>query len=319
MNSHSKPETTQPETTFIGIDVSKQQLDYSIAAAAPSRVSNTARGRAKLLNIIRSQPGAWVVCEATGGYEQPLVAALLQAGIQVSVVQPARVRHFALAEGLLAKTDGIDARLLARFAEKIRPRAELPAEPHAVLLREMLEARRVLVDQLAEITNRLEQANGYLAKTLKVQQRHLDKQLAKVVADIDAHIGENAELKRRAERLQQLKGVGPVLAATLMAYLPELGKLPDKTISSLVGVAPHPYDSGNTCRKRRIRGGRAVIRRVLYMAAVSAIRSNPILRAFYKRLREQKGKPAKLALVAVMRKMLSVLNRLIADPHFSLA
>lgn len=319
MNSHRKSETTHPESTYIGIDVSKHHLDVFIPGAPKRRDPNTPKGRADLLGALKGVAHPRMVCEATGGYEQALVVACFTAGIEVSVVQPGRVRHFALAEGLLAKTDAIDARLLARYGEKMRPRCEVPTQPDAVRLRQMVEMRRVLVELITQTSNRLELAQGYLCEGLQAQLDGFKSSLARVNADIHAHLESSATLRAKAARLRQLKGAGPVLTATLLAYVPELGSVSDKTLASLVGVAPYARDSGNTSRRRYVRGGRGAVRRALYMAAVIAVRHNPILKDFYTRLRHQSGKPAKVALVAVMRKMLSVLNRLIADPQFSLA
>lgn len=319
MNSHCKNEMTLPHITFVGIDVSKLHLDSFIPGAPARRDPQTPAGHADLIAALRQIPHPRVICEATGGYEQTLAATLMAAGIEVCIVQPGRVRHFAFAEGLLAKTDRIDAELLSRFGQKIQPRCEIPADPDAVRLRQILETRRILVVLITDMGNRLELAQGYLREEIESQLASFKVRLAKVEADLDEHIRTAAALKSKNQRLQEVKGVGPVLAATLLAYVPELGHISDKTLSALVGVAPHPHDSGNLRGKRRVRGGRANVRKVLYMAAVASVRFNPILKAFYSRLRNQAGKPAKVALVAVMRKLLGVLNRLIADPDFSLA
>lgn len=318
MNSHCKEEMIVPAITFVGLDISKARLDSRVAAGPPREDDNTPGGHAAFIAYLRGFTRPRVICEATGGYEKAVVAALLEAGIEVCVVQPARVRHFARAEGLHAKTDRIDAQLLARFGQRMLPRLELPAEPAAAKLREMLEFRRVLSDQVMETSARLDTAAGYLREKLQTLLGELKSAMAAVDADIAAHVASDPGIATKAKRLRQLCGVGPVLAATLLAYLPELGTVSDKTIASLVGVAPHPDESGNRSRKRRVEGGRGCVRHVLYMAAVAAARSNAILKGFYKRLRD-KGKPAKVAIVAVMRKMLAVLNRLIADPDFSLA
>lgn len=320
MNSHGKSETTRTEITHVGVDVSKHHLDVHIPGLPARRDQNTAGGIAALIDVLKTLPCPRVICEATGGYERALAASVLDAGLEACIVQPSRVRHLALAEGLLAKTDRIDAALLSRFGEKLQPRSEIAADPDAVRLREMLEMRRVLVDLITTTTgNRLELAQGYLREHLEAQLAGFKTSLEEVERDIATHLKTSPDLSAKADRLQQLKGVGPVLAATLPAYVPELGKVGDKTLASLAGVAPHPRDSGQTSRRRRVRGGRAVVRHVLYMAAVSAARSNAVLKEFYQRLRQEKGKPAKLALVAVMRKMLGVLNRLVADPQFTLA
>jgi transposase len=183
----------------------------------------------------------------------------------------------------------------------------------------MSDFRRMLSDDIVKTSNRLELAEDYLREQLHKQLAHLEVLKKKVEVDIAAHIRNTAELAQKAARLQELKGVGPVLASTLLAHVPELGKVGDKTLACLVGVAPHPKQSGNFKGKASIRGGRANVRHVLYMAAVTAIRSNPVLAAFYQKLRTESGKTAKVALVAVMRKMLVVLNKLIAQPNFSIA
>jgi transposase len=319
MNSHCKIEKIQTETNHVGIDVSKQHLDISIAGSKNLRIANTPAGLRSLHQKLVRLAHPRVTCEATGGYEKLLVASMLDAGIEVCVAAPGRVRYLAHAEGLLAKTDSIDAELIRRFAEKIPLPLQIKQNPAAQRLRQMSDFRRMLSDDIVKASNRLELAEGYLREQLQSQLTHLEDLKKKVEADINAHIRSTEELAQKAARLQELKGVGPVLAATLLAHVPELGKVGDKTLACLVGVAPHPKQSGNFKGKASIRGGRANVRHVLYMAAVSAARCNPVLSAFYIRLRTQSGKTAKVALVAVMRKMLSVLNKLIAQPNFSLA
>jgi transposase len=318
MNSHHKKEMADPSVNFVGLDVSKARLDSFVPGGKPRTDSNNAQGHADLIKHLCSLPNPRVICEASGGYERAVVTTLLKAGVGVCVVPPARVRHFALAEGLLAKTDRIDAALLARYGDKIRPPLELPVDPAAVRLREMLDLRRILSDRRVATSSQLQLAQGYLREGLQAQLGGLRAALRQINRDIATHLKADPVLCAKAKRLRQMCGVGQVLAATFLAYLPELGLSGDKTLASLVGVAPHPADSGKHRGKRRIRGGRPVVRDVLYMGAVAAATHNPILVAFYRRLTD-KGKPAKVALVAVMRKMLSVLNRMIADPQFSLA
>lgn len=319
MNSHCKIETTRTQSSYIGIDVSKKHLDIALPGGIASRYDHTPEGLERLATAIRdSHPHVQVVCEATGGYERDLVRAMFAAAIPVSVVQPGRVRHFALAEGLLAKTDAIDAALIARFGEKIAPRPETPPDPDAVRLREMLEARRIVLNTITENRSRLELAEGYLAAQLRQMLASLEASLSAIETDLAAHIRQSRLLRQASHRMQELKGVGPVLSGTLLAYVPELGHVSDKTLASLIGVAPHPRDSGLHKGRRSIKGGRPQVRHVLYMAAVTAARSNDVLKEFYQRL-IARGKPAKVALVAVMRKILCVLNRLLADPNFSLA
>lgn len=309
---------TKLPPTYVGLDISKDQLDYCLSETAEGRCAYTPAGRAELIQKIRALSGARVVCEASGGYEKLIVAELLQAGIEVCVVQPGRVRAFAYAEGLMAKTDRIDARLLRRFGEKITLRLAVPGDPAATTLRELLEHRRQLTTQLTEVVGRLPLAGRTLGKLLAAQQKFLERQIAEVERMIKQLIDQDPDLKKKSARLQEITGVGPVLSATVLAYVPELGQIESPQLSALLGVAPYPDDSGQHRGPRHVRGGRAQVRHVLYMAAVSASRSNPILAAFYQRLRA-KGKPAKVCLVAVMRKMVCLMNNMIQNPDFVLA
>ena len=318
MSSHCKMETTKPEqANYAGVDVSKDRLDYALPDGRAGHVPNTIEGHARLCKALHGFDAVRVVCEASGGYERAMVASLLEAGVEVCVVQPGRVRAFAHAEGLLAKSDPIDAALLRRFGEKMQPRLLVPSDPAAATLRELIEHRRGLSGQLVPVGNRLDLAGKTLRTLLTRQQSFLKGELEAVEAMIAAHIDQDPGLRGKAERLRQLQGVGPVLAATLLGYVPELGKIESAQLSALIGVAPFARDSGKSSRPRHVRGGRAVVRHVLYMAAVTAARSNPVLRLFYARL-VATGKPKMVCLVAVMRKLLSVLNRMLADPHFVL-
>jgi transposase len=321
VSSHYKKESTmtaQKEPHYVGLDIAKAQLDYAVTDTVAGRIANDPPGHASLIALLQKLARPRVVCEASGGYERPVVAALLAAGLEVCVVQPGRVRAFAHAEGTLAKTDRIDAQLLRRFGQSVPPRLAVPADPASALLRDLRDRRRNLIGRLVEVENQLATARPALRRWLEREQRFLTRERTAIEAAITRHLAEEPTLRQKSARLQQLKGVGPILAATLLGHVPELGTLPDATVSSLVGLAPHARDSGNTRMPRHIRGGRGPVRHVLYMAAVSAIRSNPILREFYQRLRAR-GKPARVGLVAVMRKMLTVLNRLLADPNFCLA
>ena len=309
------PDQTQPHC--VGIDVSKLTLDYALTATAEGQVPNTVEGYRTVLEQLRPLGGARVICEASGGYERGLVAALWAAGVAVCVVQPGRARAYAQSEGQLAKTDRIDAQSLRRFGHGVALQVTQPTPAEVEDLRDLLDRRRDVVERLVELDNQLGLARPTLRKLVVVEQRFLEKQRAGLDRRIEAHIAAHASLRQKAARIRELKGAGPVLAATLLAYLPELGGRPVKTLAALVGVAPHARDSGQSHRPRQIRGGRAALRHVLYMCAVTAVRSNPILRAFYERLRAN-GKPAKVCLIAVMRKMLVVLNRLLADPNFCL-
>lgn len=312
-------EKTTPtlEATYVGLDVSKDRLDYTVDGTRCAHVPNTASGHARLLAALRPRRGVRVICEATGGYERAVVAALLLANLEVCVVNPGRVRAFAHAEGLLAKTDQLDAQLLRRFGEKVRPRLHAPMDQATIALRELLDYRRQVSDQLVAVRNRLELAGPVLRARLDGQVTFLAQELAVTDQLIQDHIDHDDTLRRKAARLRELKGAGPVLVATLLAYVPELGDIADPQLSALIGVAPFARDSGRSHKPRHVRGGRGVVRHVLYMAAVAATQHNPVLRAYYARL-VGAGKPKLVALVAVMRKMLLVLNRLLADPNFVL-
>lgn len=310
------PENAEPD--YVGVDIAAERLDYCVNETAEGHCPNSPIGRAELIAMLKRLPRPRVICEASGGYEKLVVAELLAAGIEVCVVPPARVRALAYAEGLLAKTDRIDARLLRRYAQKVPLRLALPVDAVLATLRELLEHRRALTTQLSEVEGRLPLAGATLAKLLGRQRAFLQKQIEQVEKMIGQHIDHDPHLRGKSERLQQIKGVGPVLASTLLAYVPELGQIESSQLSALLGVAPHPKDSGKNRAPRHVRGGRSQVRHVLYMAAVCAARCNPILAAFYQRLKAH-GKPARVCLVAVMRKMVCLMNRLIQDPHFALA
>lgn len=309
-----------PETLpyrYVGIDISAARLDYCLDESHEGAVENSPSGRRELIRMLKQLEQPRVVCEASGGYEKIVVAELLDGGLEVCVVQPGRVRAYAYAEGLLAKTDRIDARLLRRFGQSVQLRLTQAQDHASSVLRELLEHRRQLTIQLSEVDSRLRVAGPTLKRLLHKQQQFLREQLEAVDKLIDEHIDQDPDLRDKAQRLQTMKGVGRILAATLLAYVPELGTIDGGKISALVGVAPYAKDSGTCPGARHIRAGRYQVRHVLYMAAIAAARYNPVLRAFYQRL-NARGKPAKVCLVAVMRKMLCVLNRLLQKPDFVL-
>jgi transposase len=316
MNSYNKVESTEP-VSYVSLDVSKARLDYATPGRKCRQVPNTAAGIATLINVIKPLPGVRVVCEATGGYERRLLEQMHQAGVPVCRLPPGRVRHFARAEGTLAKTDRIDVGVIYRYACSMHPRVEKPPLPEVTALRELLDYRRQLVAQATQTSNRLETAGATLQALLQTQQAQQQSALARAEELIAQHLRAHPALAAKAERMQQIQGVGPVLATTLLAYLPELGEEDDKRIAALVGVAPFAQDSGESAKPRHARGGRVEVRNVLYMAAVSASQHNPILAPFYQRLRAA-GKPANVCLLAVMRKLIVVLNRMLKDPHFTL-
>lgn len=308
----------QATPTYIGLDISKARLDYTVDDQRTADVSNNPKGHQALIGWLKQQPNPRVVCEATGGYERAVVAALLEAGREVCVVQPGRARAFAEAEGLMAKTDRLDALLLRRYGKAVVLRLAKAPDPLTVELRALLDRRRDLIERRVEIDNQLGTAVPTLAKLLEREQRFLRKEIAYIEQAIAQLIDSHPALKQKHQRMQQLQGCGPVLATTLLAYLPELGEVSDATASALLGVAPYAKDSGKSGKPRHVRGGRGTPRHVLYMAAVSASQSNPVLAHFYQRLLAA-GKPPMVCLVAVMRKIVVVLNRLLADPQFTLA
>ena len=310
------PETAIP--TYVGLDISKARLDHTLDENRIASVPNDANGHRKLVGWLKTQSHVRVVCEPSGGYERTVVATMLTAGIEVCLAHAGRARHYALAEGLLAKTDAIDAQMLRRYGQAVKLRLAEPPDPPTAQLRELVDRRRGLLDRLTEVTGQLELAGKTLAHWLKREDRFLSRELEAIEQEISSHIDQHPTLKQKFLRMQELTGVGPVLASTLLAYVPELGAVPDATVSSILGVAPYAHDSGESHNARHIRGGRGQARRVLYMAAICAIRHNPVLKAFYERLRAN-GKPPKVCVVAVMRKMATVINRLLADPNFKLA
>ena len=310
------PEKANP--TYVGLDIAKARLEYTLDEERTTAVDNDAAGHAKLMRWLKTQPKVRVVCEASGGYERAVVAALLENGIEVCLVQPARARAYAHAEGLLAKSDPIDAQMLRRYGQAVKLRLAAATDPAVAMLRDLMDQRRDLVERLVEVANQLEQASKVRAPWLQREKRFLEKELETLAKAIAQHIDNDPTLRQKHARLQQMDGVGPILASTLLAYVPELGAVGDSTLSALVGVAPFAADSGTKCGPRHVRGGRAAVRHVLYMAAIAAVRSNRILTEFYQRLRAA-GKPPMVCIVAVMRKMLTVLNQLIARADFVLA
>ncbi|MBI5119040.1 IS110 family transposase, partial [Candidatus Poribacteria bacterium] len=253
-----------------------------------------------------------VVMEATGGYETALAAALAAAEMPVVVVNPRQVRDFAKAIGRLAKTDRIDARVLALFAERVRPPLrEMPDEALRTLAA-LLTRRRQLIEMLVAERNRLDHASPSVEKSLKQHIRWLEKRLDDVDSDLDQTIQQSPVWRAKEDLLRSVPGIGPVVSRTLLADLPELGSLNRKKIAALVGVAPLCKDSGTLRGKRMVWGGRAPVRAALFMGALIASRHNPVIRDFYKRLVDA-GKPKKVALVACMRKMLTILNAMVRN------
>jgi transposase len=302
----------------VGLDVAKSILQLDLASQSQT-LTNDSQGHAQLLKRLRCHPGAHVVCEATGGYEQPVVRVLHTAGIPVSIVEAGRVRHFAKAKGLRAKTDPIDAAVLTAYGRTFQPKAT--AAPTAVQARlsELSQRRLQLIHTLTAETNR---AAHYTDPLSRRQTRQLQQCLEKQITACDKAIAEiiaaDTTLKSRAERLDAIPGVGQVTAATVLAELPELGQISHQAAAALVGVAPYNRDSGDQTGARHIAGGRGVVRSALYMAVLSSVKHDPILKAFYTKLRAA-GKKPKVALIACLRKLVILMNRLLKNPNFQLA
>ena len=299
---------------FVGIDVSEQRLDVHVLPSGELAAFDRDRlGIERLIGWLAGKACALVVVEATGGLERRLEAALGDAGMAVAVVNPRQIRDFARAGGLLAKTDRLDAGVLARFGERMRPVAR-PARPPADHALAALVLRRRQLAQLVEAErNRARRADD--AAVLASIEAHLGW-LREAMAALEAEIGErlaaNAEWRDKADLLASVPGVGAVTTASLIGLLPELGRVDGKAIAALVGVAPFARDSGLMKGRRTIWGGRGDVRRVLYMATLVASRHNPTIRAFYDRL-VAAGKAKKLALTACMRKLLVILNAMLRD------
>ena len=298
-----------------GIDVSKQHLDVCLGTE-DQRLGNDANGWDAVIARFKDADVDLVVIEATGGYERGLVCALQGASIAVARVNPRQARDFAKSMGALAKTDRVDARILRDFGDvlarhKDRAKYITPLiDEYRQELAALMTRRRQLVDMRVAESNRLEQASKRAVRSIKSVLKTLDKQLAAIDHDVDAHL--DAHFKDQRTLLDSVKGVGPVTILTLTAALPELGRLGRRQIAKLVGVAPLANDSGPRKGKRRIWGGRSDVRAVVYMATMAAIKHNPAIKAFHSRLTAA-GKPKKVAIVACMRKLLTILNAMLRD------
>jgi transposase len=301
------------EKVYVGIDVSKACLDVAVEPQERLwRMENSPVAIARLVKQLVELYPTMIVVEATGGYEAKLVEALCAAGLPVARVNPGRVRRFAQGMNWLAKTDKIDARLLARFGEKANPRlTQLPNEQEKRLAA-LVKRRKQVLDMLVAEHNRLENADPDILQYILGSQTMLQDQLDELDRAIQSHIDQTPDLKKKQDLLTTVPGVGNVTASTLTAQLPELGACDRKQIAALVGIAPFPHDSGRKRGKRFIKGGRPSVRSVLYMAALSASRFNPVICAFYNRL-ILSGKEFKVALVACMRKLLTILNAIIRN------
>ena len=296
--------------TFVGIDVSKAKLDVAIGDEPSFTVPNTPEGHAALVERLAAAKPHRVVMEATGGYEAAAAAALYRAGLPVVIVNPRQARNFAKAMGYLAKTDAIDAKALAHFAAAIKVEPRPIADDDARELDALLDRRRQLVGMRVMEANRKATATGRVLRDVEAHLRWLDEHIARIDRELDERIRSSPVWREKDDLLRGIPGIGPVLSRTLLAGLPELGQVSHRCVAALVGLAPMADDSGQHHGVRRIVGGRAQVRSVLYMAALAARRCNPVLRAFAERLTAA-GKRPKVVLVAVARKLLVIANAIL--------
>jgi transposase len=310
---------TDTPMPYLGIDVSKEKLDLAIEGQADVfTFANDVAGITQLIQRLEQLHPALIVVEATGGYERALLNAALEASLPIARVQPGRVRHFAKAQGLLAKSDGIDAHLLAVYARCLQPAVSEKRSKNQLELDALLVLRRQLIDARTAHTNQMQMADSsFVRATLAKLLRQINDRIKQVEKRIAALIDSDDDLAGRRDLLLSVPGVGKTTAATLAAQLPELGKIDRCQISALVGVAPYNRDSGKSFGKRSIFAGRAAVRSVLYMATLTAIRCNPAIRNFAQRLK-QNGKLPKVVITACMRKLLTMLNAMARDnSHWS--
>ena len=309
-----EPVSDVSDRSIVGLDVSKTRLDVAVRPSGESwSVSNDEAGIKLLVKRLKPYPGALVVMEATGGFEHAAAAAVSAAGFEAAIVNPRQVRDFGRAVGQLAKTDTIDAELLALFGERVKPKPRPLADADLQVLQALMARRRQVIEMLTMEKNRVS-----MARTTAVQlslKRHiewLEKQLSDVNRELGNAIKQSPIWRAKENLLTSVPGVGRVTSTTCVAHLPELGLLNRKQMAALVGVAPFARDSGSYSGRRVIWGGRAPVRNALYMATLVATRHNPVIREFYARL-IQAGKPRKVALVACMRKLLTILNAMVRD------
>lgn len=312
----------KPEERFVGIDVSKTVLDIAVLPDGTQwSVPNTAQGIDELAATLKPLAPALAVLESTGGLHRAVAAGLAAAQVPTAVVNPRRVRDFAKASGRLAKTDRLDAEVIAHFGRAIRPRPTRLPDAATQALEAHLERRRQVVTMITAEKNRLSSAVGPVRKDIQRHIAWLEKELHKLDEELSKRVQENPAWREREDLLRSVPGVGPVLGVTLLAEVPELGELSGKQIASLLGVAPFNRDSGLLRGRRTVWGGRAPARQTLFMATLAATRHNPLIRAFYLRLCAA-GKAKKTALTACMRKLLLILNSMLKhgtawDPSYA--
>lgn len=304
---------TKRQEIFVGIDVSKDCLDVAMNSEKQvAQVGNHRKGIASLVAKLRRKKPCLIVVEATGGYEQAVIMALFNAGLPVARVSPQRVRQYARARGILAKTDRMDAGNLADFGEHLRPRLFVAKGKEQEHLSALLTRRKQVGEMLQAERNRLRTAYPELRTSLETVIALLKQELERLDKEISSFLENHEELKAQEQLLRSARSIGPVTAATLLAELPELGQLDCKQIAALVGVAPMNQDSGRKRGYRKTKGGRPDVRRSLYMATLTGIRYNPVIKANYERLVGH-GKEKKVAITACMRKFLTILNAMVRD------
>jgi transposase len=296
--------------TYIGIDVSKATLDVAVHEGSLQQVANDAAGIAKLVAQWRTAPPTLVVLEATGVYHHSVTAALLAAAVPVVVVNPRQVRDFARSTGQLAKTDRLDAQVLARFAAVVQPEVRPLADEATHELAALVDRRRQLVDMLTAEKNRLAIAKRAVRPSVKQHIAYLTKAIGTAEDELDRWIAESPAWRAQEDLLRSVPGIGEHTARMLIAELPELGRLSRREIAALVGVAPMARESGRWRGLRRCWGGRAHVRAMLYMATLTATRCNPVIKACYDRLRAA-NKPKKLALTACLRRLVTIVNAMV--------
>jgi len=304
---------TTPSEAYVGIDVGKAWLDVALWGSDEVwRVSNDEAGVAKIMERVTVLDVRLIAVEATGGYEQLAVQAMLLNSLPVAVVNPTRVRALSKATGKLAKTDVIDARLIAEYAFKIQPEAMAPKEANEIRLNALVTRREQLVEMRTAEQNRLGTVHNSLQVDIREHIEWMSARIQELEVQIKELVDSLPEWRAQAERLDSIPGVGLITAVTVMAEMPELGQLDRQKIAALAGLAPFNRDSGQKRGKRRIFGGRKGIRRVLYMACLSATKCNPVIRSLFQRLMK-KGKLFKVAITACMRKMLTIMNAMTRD------
>ena len=301
---------TMSGACFVGMDISQDTVDVAVQPGTAFQIAHTEQGLAEAVKRLQTLKPALIVLEATGGLEVPLAGALAAVGLPVVVINPRQVRDFARATGQLAKTDQLDAQILARFAEAIRPPVRPAPDAQTQALAALVARRRQLIEMLTAEKNRLRLTARPLQKRVQAHITWLENELQGLTTDLMATMRESPVWREKEEIVRSVPGVGPVLTTTLCANLQELGTLTRKEVAALVGLAPFPRDSGTLKGRRAIWGGRAHVRAALYMAALVSTWKNPVIRTFYQRLC-QAGKAKKLALTACMRKLLTILNAMV--------